>query len=126
MNRSPTLAVCFVGVSWVNVDILRSVGGLFRGCWLGIHGMFATCSLSVRYIFAIQKYGFCRAKVWFLSCKKGVFTLQKYGFCIAKVGILCMLLCYSKLQVYVGALFYGVCRYVNTHKMGNRNAYLIM
>ena len=37
-----------------------------------------------------------------------------------------MLLCYSKLQVYVGAQFYGVCRYVNNHKMGNGNAYLIM
>ena len=43
----------------------------------------------------------CVAKVWFLACKKGVFTLQKYGFCNAKVGILCMLLCYSELQVYV-------------------------
>ena len=60
---------------------------------------------------------FCRAKVWFLACKKGVFTLQKYGFCNAKVGILCMLLCHSELQVYVGALFFGVCRYVNTRKI---------
>ncbi|EGQ14230.1 hypothetical protein HMPREF9144_2162 [Prevotella pallens ATCC 700821] len=73
-----------------------------------------------------QKGGFCVAKVWFLACKKGVFTLQKYGFCIAKVGILCMLLCYSELQVYVGVQFYGVCIYVYTHKMGNENAYLIM
>ena len=77
-----------MGVSWLNVYILRSVRGLFRGCWLGIHGMFATCSLSVRYIFAIQKYGFCVAKVWFLSCKKGVFTLQKYGFCFLNVMLL--------------------------------------
>ena len=46
-----------------------------------IHGTFATCSFSVCYIFALQKYGFCGAKVWFLSCKKGVFELQKYGFC---------------------------------------------
>ena len=46
--------------------------------------------------------------------------MQKYGFCNAKVGILCMLLCYSELQVYVGAQFYGVCRYVNTHKMADR------
>ena len=66
MNRSPTPDGVFVGVSWLNVYILRSVRWAFRGCWLGIHGMFATCSLSVRYIFAIQKYGFCRAKVWFL------------------------------------------------------------
>ena len=72
-----------------------------------------------------QKGGFCIAKVWFLACKKVVFTLQKYGFCIAKVGILCILLCYSKLQVYVGAQFYGVCISVNTHKMGKENAYLL-
>ena len=73
-----------------------------------------------------QKGGFCVAKVWFLACKKGVFTLQKYGFCNAKVGILCMLLCHSELQVYVGVQFYGVCRYVYTHKMREGNAYLIM
>ena len=48
-----------------------------------IHGTFATCSFSVCYIFALQKYGFCGAKVWFLSCKKVVFTLQKVGFCFA-------------------------------------------
>ena len=77
-----------MGVSWLNVYILRSVGWVFRGCWLGIHRMFATCSLSVRYIFAIQKYGFCVAKVWFLACKKGVFTLQKYGFCFLNVVLL--------------------------------------
>ena len=53
-----------------------------------IHVMFATCSLSVCYIFAMQKYGFCVAKVWFLACKKGVFTLQKYGFCFLNVGLL--------------------------------------
>ena len=46
-----------------------------------IHGTFATCSFSACYIFAMQKYGFWRAKVWFLVCKKGVFELQKYGFC---------------------------------------------
>ncbi|EGQ14228.1 hypothetical protein HMPREF9144_2160 [Prevotella pallens ATCC 700821] len=55
-----------------------------------------------------------------MACKKGVFTLQKYGFCIAKVGILCILLCYSELQVYVGAQFFGICISVNTHKMADR------
>ena len=88
MNRPLRLMECFVGISWVNVYILRSVRGLFRGCWLGIHRMFATCSLSVRYIFAIQKYGFCVAKVWFLAYKKGVFALQKYGFCFLNVMLL--------------------------------------
>ena len=62
-----------MGVSWLNVYILRSVRGLFRGCWLGIHGMFATCSLSVRYIFAIQKYGFCFLNVMLLQIGRNVF-----------------------------------------------------
>ena len=53
-----------------------------------LHVTFATCSLSVCYIFAVQNYGFCVAKVWFLACKKGVFTLQKYGFCFLNVGLL--------------------------------------
>ena len=44
------------------------------------HGTFATCSLSVCYIFAVQKYGFCATKVWFLACKNPLFTLQKGGF----------------------------------------------
>ena len=82
-------------------------------------------SHSIAYYTIIQKPPFCRAKVWFLACKKGVFTLQKYGFCNAKVGILCMLLCYSELQVYVGAQFYGVCRYVNNHKMRNEHTCVV-
>lgn len=57
-------------------------------CSPRICGMFATCSFSVFYIFALQKYGFCRAKVWFLTCKKGVFELQKYGFCFLNVALL--------------------------------------
>ncbi len=32
-------------------------------------------------VFAVQKYGFWRAK-------KGVFTLQKYSFCFLNVGLL--------------------------------------
>ena len=45
-----------------------------------IYVMFATCSLSVCYIFAVQKYGFCVAKVWFLACKNYLFGLQKPPF----------------------------------------------
>ena len=82
-------------------------------------------SHSIAYYTIIQKPPFCRAKVWFLACKKGVFTLQKYGFCIAKVGILCILLCHSELQVYVGAQFYGVCRYVNNRKMRNEHTCVV-
>ena len=59
--------------SWVNVDI---------------HGVFATCSFCVCYMFAKQKYGFWRAKVWFLACKSMVFGVQKGGFYIAKVWFL--------------------------------------
>ena len=31
--------------------------------------------LVKRVVFALQKYGFCRAKRWFLHCKKVVFVL---------------------------------------------------
>ena len=58
----------------------------FAICSEYIHVMFATCSLSVCYIFAMQKYGFCATKVWFLACKKWVFALQKYGFCKALIS----------------------------------------
>ena len=53
-----------------------------------IHGTFATCSLSVCYIFAMQKYGFCATKVWFLVCKNPLFTLQKPPFWRARSGFL--------------------------------------
>ena len=88
MNRSPTPAGMVRGCFVVEYAYFAVCSWVFRGCWLGIHRMFATCSFSVHYIFAIQKYGFCRAKVWFLSCKKGVFTLQKYGFCFLNVMLL--------------------------------------
>ena len=45
-------------------------------------------------VFALQKYGFWRAKVWFLACKKGGVGVQKYGFCNSKVWFL-FLLCNS-------------------------------
>ena len=53
-----------------------------------LHGTFATCSFSVCYIFAMQKYGFCVAKVWFLRHKSMVFGVQKGGFYIAKTPFL--------------------------------------
>ena len=58
----------------------RSVRGAFRGQTWIFCGVFVTCSLSACYIIVIQKYGFCRVKVWFLACKKGGFTTQKVGF----------------------------------------------
>ena len=80
MNRPLRLAECKLGVLGVFVDILRSVSWEFRG-WMWIFcGVFATCSFCVCYIFTEQKYGFCRVKVWFLACKKGVFTTQKVVF----------------------------------------------
>ena len=103
MNLPLRLAESFVGVSWVNVDILRSVS--LRISWVNVDilqsvswvflwgalifcGMFATCSFCVCYIFAKQKYGFWRVKTPFLACKKWVFTLQKYGFCFLNVMLL--------------------------------------
>ena len=48
MNRPLRLAEWFVGISWVNVDILRSVGWAFRG-------MFATLLQSVSSEMAIRQ-----------------------------------------------------------------------
>mgnify|MGYP003082543905 FL=1 len=68
------------GFCFLNVMLLQIVCNAFRGqTWIS-HRMFVTYSLSVCYIIVIQKYGFCRVKVWFLACKKGVFTTQKVGF----------------------------------------------
>ena len=39
-------------------------------------------------VFALQKYGFWRAKRGFLHCKSMVFAGQEVGFCIAKVWFL--------------------------------------
>ncbi len=77
-------ATNFVGVRGYIAGYSQPISG----CSPRICGMFATCSFSVCYIFALQKYGFCRAKVWFLTCKKGVFELQKYGFCFLNVALL--------------------------------------
>ena len=82
----------FRGCTWVYCGMFcnpfRGVRHAFAIRSEYIHGMFATCSFSVCYIFALQKYGFCGAKVWFLTCKKGVFELQKYGFCFLNVALL--------------------------------------
>ena len=100
---------CFVVISWMfvalltirsqrNGRLLAAVGadlscpcirarhtfvkrwGTFAIRLKHIHVMFATCSLSVCYIFAVQKYGFCVVKVWFLVCKNHTFSLQKLPF----------------------------------------------
>ena len=68
------------GFCFLNVMLLQIVCNAFRGQTWIFHRVFVTCSLSACYIIVIQKYGFCRVKVWFLACKKGVFTTQKGGF----------------------------------------------
>ena len=77
---------CFVAISWINMAHLWSIHNIFANCLKCTHGVFATYSLSVCYIIAIQNYGFCNAKLWFLACKKGflqcksmVFVIRKYG-----------------------------------------------
>ena len=62
MNRPLRLTECSPRISWADVALL-----IIRSEY--IHGMFATCSFSVCYIFTMQKYGFWRAKTPFLHCK---------------------------------------------------------
>ena len=52
----------------------QSVRSQFRGCTPRICGMFATCSFSVSYIFALQKYGFCFLNVALLQFVRHVFA----------------------------------------------------
>ena len=53
-----------------------------------IRNPFRMHSRNVRNVFVICVLHIRRVKVWFLRCKKWVFTLQKGGFCIAKVWFL--------------------------------------
>ena len=75
------LTECSPRILWADVALLT----IRSEC---LHGMFATCSFSVCYIFAMQKGGFCATKVWFLACKNPLFTLQKPPFYIAKTPFL--------------------------------------
>ena len=81
MNRPLRLAEWFVGVSWLNVYILRSVRWVISWVLVGY-------SLNVRNVFVICMLHIRKTKVWFLACKKGVFVVQKGGFYIAKVWFL--------------------------------------
>ena len=87
-------AVCFVGY-------FVGVRCTFTERSQHLHYLYVTSAPFKSMVLALKKYGFWRAKRGFLACKSMVFGVQKYGFCIAKVGVLCMLLCHSKLQVYV-------------------------
>ena len=97
MNRPLRLTECTWCISWANVDISQTNAnalllffGAFRGQTWIFHRMFVTCSLSVCYIIAIQKYGFCTPKVWFLACKKGVFErAYRYIGCVNCSNELC-------------------------------------
>ena len=96
-----TFTECSPHISWADVALLT-----IRSEY--IHRMFATCSLSVCYIFAMQKGGFCVAKVWFLACKNPLFTLQKPPFWRARSGFLqslnqqvvALFLCFGQMQQY--------------------------
>ena len=65
-----------------------SVRGVFWERSLGVHRTFATYWFSVCYIITIQKYGFWRAKVWFLAYKSMVFAMQEVGFWNSNTGLL--------------------------------------
>ncbi len=81
MNPPLRLAVCSLGVSCVNVDILRCVS------W-GISWVFVAHSRNVRNVFIICMLHNRHSKVWFLQFKSMVFGVQKGGFYIAKVWFL--------------------------------------
>ena len=110
MNRPLRLAECSQHISWADVALLiirsqhygrpQAAVGADSSCphirirnafairLKCLHGTFATCSFSVCYIFAMQKYGFCATKVWFLRHKSMVFGVQNPPFYIAKTPFL--------------------------------------
>ena len=88
---------CFVVISWVFVALLtirsHRIGRLLAAVGDRFIVPVYTCSPRVRYlcvtyspcksmVFALQKYGFWRAKTTFLAYKNHLFDLQKVGFCI--------------------------------------------
>ena len=75
-------------ISWVGVSILRSVLQSISWCSPRICNPFRIHSRNVRNVFVFCMLHIRRAKVWFLTCKKGVFELQKYGFCFLNVALL--------------------------------------
>ena len=81
-ESAPTPDGVFCGVSWVDITLL--VNRLQR-----IGYLYVTFSQNKRVVFALQKYGFWRAKRGFLACKSMVFVIQKYGFCFC-YAIVCI------------------------------------
>jgi len=91
MNRSPTpnglFAMYFVGVCGYFTDSLLAFCGMFATHWQSLRDTFTECSQRVSYlcvtyspyksmVFALQKYGFWRAKTPFLHCKNPLFEMQ--------------------------------------------------
>ena len=70
--------------------------------------MFVTYSLSVCYIIVIQKYGFCRVKVWFWRAKGGFYNAKggferayRYIGCVNCSNELCDRLLCTTLTVFL-------------------------
>ena len=76
MNLPLRLAVCSLGVLWVNVDILRNVSWAFVEYSQHIRNPFEMYSRSVRNVFIICMLHNRHSKVWFLQCKSMVFGVQ--------------------------------------------------
>ena len=105
------LTMCRLGVSWMNVALqagcLQHFGrpqaavGTDLSCpriyirhafaiclkyilWCSqrVHSVYVTYSQNKSMVFALQKYGFWRAKTTFLAYKNHLFDLQKVVFCI--------------------------------------------
>ena len=74
-----------------------------------IGSLYVTYSSYKSMVFAMQKYGFCNAKVWFLACKSMVFAMQEVGFWNSNTGLLqnvdVQIMGYNSM---VGYLFRGV------------------
>lgn len=86
--RSYSVVLQMCGFRSVNVGVLGVFVGRFRSVhWVftersqRIGSLYVTFSSFKSMVFAIQKYGFWRTKVWFLQCKKWVFGIRIQGYC---------------------------------------------
>ena len=77
-----------VGVLGVFVGRFRSVHWVFTERSQRIDSLYVTFSSFKSMVFAIQKYGFWRTKVWFLAYKSMVFAMQEVGFWNSNTGLL--------------------------------------
>ena len=77
----PKIAVCVLRCCGMFATHLQFVWNTFTECSQRVRYLYVTYSPCKSMVFAPQKYGFWRAKVWFLHCKSMVFVFWMLCCC---------------------------------------------